>query len=186
MQSLINPISNFIGLLLLSKESTDETFNFIFDLILKNYDKQKSYYNQFLTSSNGFLLNLCQILLKILFEKLDEEKVNINNYPYGSYNSQNINIFHFIKNIDPEFGAIILPNLNLEKFERINYSIANDVIKGSSQKINSKEYNKITKLFFSIHFILSYTLKNIENDYTNILKQLGQMFSTGNYHDPRT
>jgi len=186
MQNLINPVSDFLGLLLQSNESSNETFNFIFDLISKNYEKQKSYYNQFITSTNGFLLNLCQCLLKVLFEKLDDEKMNINKNPYGSLCSKNINIFHFIKNIDPEFGAIVLPNLNLEKFERINYSIANDIIKGSSEKINSKEYNKITKIFFSIHFLLSYILKNLENDYTNILKQLSQMFSTGNYHDPKT
>ena len=128
-----------MGLLLESKESTDETFNFIFDLINKNFDKQKSYYNQYITSSNGFLLNFCQCLLKVLFEKLDDES-NTNKNSYGFSASQNINIFHFIEKIDPEFGAINLPNLNLEKFERVNFSIANDIIKGSSEKINSKNY----------------------------------------------
>lgn len=185
MQNLINPISDILGLLLQSKESTEETFNYIFDLINKNYDKQKSYYNQFITSSNGFLLNFCQSLLKILFEKYDDERNKTNKNNYGFNSNQNINIFHYIENIDPQFGAVNIPNLNLEKFERINFSIANDIIKESSEKISTKNYNKITKIFFSIHFLLSYILKNIENDYTNILKQLNQMFSTGNYHDPK-
>ena len=181
----MTPVSNFLGLLLQSKESTEETFNFIFNLISKNYDKQKSYYNQYTTSSNGFLLNLCQCLLKVLFEKFNDENIKTNENPYGS-NTQNINIFHYISQIDPEFGAVISPNLNLEKFERINSSIANDIIKGSSEKINSKKYNQITKLFFSIHFLLSYILKNLENDYTSVLKQLSEMFNAGNYHDPKT
>ena len=176
-------VVNLLDLLLKDKEATEETFNFIYDIINKNYDRQKSYYNQFTTSTNGFLINFCQGLLKVLFEKLiPKEKEEPH---YGA--SQPINVFYLVNEIDIFFGAISKPEINLQRFERINSSLAIDFLKNQSEKINAKEdYNKITKIFFSIHVLLSYFLKNLETEYTNVLNQLSKMFGMMAYNDPKT
>jgi len=182
MNNFINLLCNLLDLLLKDKDSSIETFNFIFDIINKNYDRQKSYYNQFSTSTNGYLLNFSQGLLKILFEKFAPKEDQDN-----SYNNQRINIFYLVKEIDINFGAVSKPEINLQRFERINYALANDYLKDQAEKINKKEnYNNITKLFFSIHVILSYFLKNLETEYTNVLNQLSKMFGMMQYNDPKT
>ena len=178
MTNYTNLLVNFMDLLLKSNSSQEETFNFIFDLINKNYEKQKLYHNQYITSSNGFLLNFSQGLLKILIEKssdLDYQEFS------SSYNS-----FLIINEIDALFSSINTPLLNLERFERINHTLASDFLKNEKEKINSKNFNKITKLFFSIHVLISYIIKNLETEYTNVLSQLGKMFQMQLYNDPKT
>lgn len=183
MNNYINIACGLLDILLRDNESSEEAFNFIFDLVNKNFERQKSFYNQYTTSTNGFLLNFCQALIKILFEKfsLNKQEENINfSTPY------NVNIFYYVKEIDIFFGALSQQNLNLQKFERINSSEANEFLKDQSNKINEKNFNKITKLFFSIHALLSYFLKNLETEYTNVLQQLSKLFGMGLYNDPKS
>lgn len=181
MNNFIALVCNLVELLIKDNEASVETFNFIFDVINKNFDRQKTYFNQFTTSTNGFLINFSQGLLKILFEKLAPKEDD--EYHYGA---AKINIFHLIKEIDINFGAVSKQEINLQRFERINYSLANDYLKNQTAKINAKEdYNKITKMFFSIHVILSYFLKNLETEYTNVLNQLSKIFGMQMYNDPK-
>ncbi len=183
MNNLVALVTNLVELLIKDKDSSNETFNFIYDIINKNYERQKSYYNQFTTSTNGFLLNLSQGLLKILFEKFTPKEDKNEGY----YSNQKIDIFYLVSEIDINFGAISNQAINLQRFERINHALANDYLKEQTQKINSKEnYNKITKLFFSTHAILSYFLKNLETEYTNVLNQLSKMFGMMLYNDAKT
>ena len=188
MNNFLTSVCNLLDLLLTSdnnnSEASSETFNFIFDIINKNYDRQKTYFNQYSTSTNGFLLNFSQGLLKILFEKISP-KVDYDkecSFP----GQQRLNVFYLVNEIDISFGAISKPEINLQRFERINYSLANDYLKGQAEKINAKEdFNSITKVFFSIHVILSYFLKNLETEYTNVLNQLSKMFGMQMYNDPK-
>jgi len=188
MNNFLTSVCNLLDLLLTSdnnnSEASSETFNFIFDIINKNYDRQKTYFNQYSTSTNGFLLNFSQGLLKILFEKISP-KVDYDkecSFP----GQQRLNVFYLVNEIDISFGAISKPEFNLQRFERINYSLANDYLKGQAEKINAKEdFNSITKVFFSIHVILSYFLKNLETEYTNVLNQLSKMFGMQMYNDPK-
>jgi len=181
MNNFITIVCNLLDLLIKDNESSSEAFNFIFDIINKNYDRQKTYFNQYTTSTNGFLINFSQGLLKILFEKLAPKEQE-----EFSYNGQKLNIFYLVKEIDISFGAISKQEINLQRFERINHSLANDYLKNQTEKINAKEdYNKITKIFFSIHVLLSYFLKNLETEYTNVLNQLAKIFGMQMYNDPK-
>lgn len=184
MNNFITSVCNLLDLLLKDNEASTETFNFMYDLINKNFDRQKTYFNQYSTSSNGFLLNFSQGLLKIFFEKFAQKEDFENEY---SLSVNKPNVFYLIKEIEISFGALSKQEINLQRFERINYSLANDYLKAQTEKINAKEdFNKITKIFFSTHVLLSYFLKNLETEYTNVLNQLSKMFGMQMYNDPKS
>ena len=110
-------------------------------------------------------------LLKIFF---DEDRSNY---------SDDL-IFQIINKIDISY-SISNNTINFDKFDRINAEKVKDLIGIEKEKQNLISQNKITKLFFIIHLILSYFIKTLDDEYAKIANQLNEMFRANLINDPR-
>jgi hypothetical protein len=165
LNTYIEDISN-LSVLLSDNNRFDE---YLYDLIHANTDRTKMYANPYTTSSIGFLMNHAFGLLKLFFDKA--------NY------SEDM-IFEIIDNIDVLF-TLTNNSINYDKFDRVNSDKIKEMILTEMEKQNSKSFNKTTKLFFIIHCILTYFLKNLDDEYTKLANQLNDMFKMNMSNDPR-
>ena len=127
------------------------------------------YVNPYNVSTLGFLNNIIFILLKFLDDK---------NTFFGT------NLMKEIADID-YFYSITTNTVNFSKFERINSDDVKDIFEKEYEVYNKQSYSLNTKLYFIIHCLLNYVLKNLEEEYRKILNQVQTYVSSGLFNDPK-
>jgi hypothetical protein len=165
LNSYIEEVTNLS--LILSENN--KFYEYLFDLIHANADRTKMYANPYTTSSIGFLMNHSYSMLKFFFEK--------SNYTDDM-------IFEVIDNVDLLF-TLSNNAINFDKYDRINSDKIKDILVVEREKQNLKNFNSTTKNFFTIHCILAYYLKNLDDEYTKISNQLNDMFRANMSNDPK-
>ena len=138
-------------------------------MINLNLERNKMYVNPYNVSTLGFLNNIIFILLKFLDDK---------NTFFGT------NLMKEIADID-YFYSITTNTVNFSKFERINSDDVKDIFEKEYEVYNKQSYSLNTKLYFIIHCLLNYVLKNLEEEYRKILNQVQTYVSSGLFNDPK-
>jgi hypothetical protein len=175
LNNMIQEIYNLIFLLVQYEASREHTLQFFYDLVNSNLERTKMYANPYTTSTIGFLFNSMIILLKLFFEN---ENLGVSNE----------SIFEYIKEIDILYSLSTL-NVNFNKFDRVNPTIAREIqtleeVK-QNNKISENKFNLCTKLFFLIHNIMSYFIKNLDDEYVKLSQQIGEMYKMNMMNDPK-
>lgn len=159
-------------MLFLSEDTKALTCKWIHTVISSNFERTKLYFNPKLTSTSGFLFNIAVVLIRILF---DIHKVN---------KTKN-NFFKMIEQIEPLFCITTKP-IDFGKLDKVNPEIIKDFIANFEiSLLNENEFNDTTILYFMIHIIISYFLKNLGDEYSNIMNRIGLMYKNKQDHDPK-
>jgi hypothetical protein len=173
LNNLTNEIYNLIFLLIQHTPSREPTLQYFYDLVNSNLEKTKMYSNPYTTSSIGFLFNSLIIILKLFLEIED---------------SKNQSLFEMINKIDIMY-CLSTTNINFSKFDKINPSISRDIQSSEEEKQNNKisenKFNLHTKLFFLAHNIMSYFIKNLDDEYVKISQQVGDLYKMNMMNDPK-
>lgn len=169
LNNIMNDVTNLVYLLLDYPDSRNETLSYFYDLINLNLERTKMYSNQYNTSSIGFLMTNTVSLLKLFYEHIAYDKASV---------------FEIVKSIDL-FYCVSNNTINFNKFDRINIERCRDLVSVEAEKMNNKEFNLTTKLFFIIHNIISYYAKNLDDEYTKLATQLSNMFRSNMIQDPK-
>jgi len=166
LNSLLNEITTLFYLLITDAKSKSFLLNYLCDVGNLNLERKKMYSNPYLVSTIGFLLNTSIVLLKILFD----------------HEHKNSSVFEIVAEIDILYTSTA-SEIQFNKHDRINDDASKDSI--NSDKLSSENFNMTTKLFFIIHNILSYFIKNLDDEYTKLAQQLSNMFKMNAINDPR-
>ena len=166
LNSMLNEVTSLFVLLLENTKSRNHMMQYLFDIVNLNLERKKMYSNPYLVSSIGFLLNTVIVLLKIFFE----------------FENKNHTIFEIVADIDILY-ATTSNELPFAKNDRINEDDAKTIL--NSSNFASESFNQTTKLFFTIHNMLSYFIKNLDEEYTKLAQQLSNMFKMNLVNDPR-
>jgi hypothetical protein len=156
-----------------SERSRSETLKYLFDAVKLNIERNKTFFNNFAVSSLGFLLCISHIALNLLFTNEHGKKVD--------------NINDIIREIDFDF-CLNNSIIDFSKFEKISILSVEEAnsIKEKYKKTYEISYcNSKTYLYFTIHIILHYYLRNLDEEYVKILQHVHLFINTARINDPR-
>ena len=144
----------------------------IYKLIRINLDKIKIYKEENKLSSNGFLLNILMILMKIFFRDL--EKGEQNEKTYSEY------IFKVVGSIDTLF-SLTNDKIDFSKIERTNPNVVQLILQDDNYKNDFPEkFSIYSELFFIIQMIVTYTIKSFTNQITQLNKMTEELLKKNN------
>jgi hypothetical protein len=166
MNGLMEEVATFVGILLESQHSKNETLHFFYEMVNVNIERLKMYANPFNTSTLGLLLNSALILLKIFFK------------------NNGTNLFSIVSNIDISF-CMSNNKINFNKFDRVNQERVRDILSAMEETCNCTEYSETSKLFFIIHSLLAYTLKTLDDEYSKLSNQFGDLVRNNAFNDSK-
>lgn len=145
------------------------TLNWVCSVINLNLERNKMYVNPYVVSSIGFLNNITYILMKYLDEK--------NNFFGNNLLKETADINHFF--------SITTNRINFSKFERINSDDVRELVEKEFESYNHDSYSLNTIIYFMLHCLLNYTMKNFEEEYKKLLQQIQTYVSSGLISDPK-
>jgi hypothetical protein len=99
-------------------------------------------------------------------------------------NVSDINIFEIINNIDISF-VLSSNKINFNKFERVSQEKVKDIITEQEEKCNNADYKFYTKMFFLINSLLAFCIGRLDEEYSKIGNQFGDMVRANAHGDPR-
>jgi ubiquitin conjugation factor E4 B len=147
--------------------------DWVYKLIVLNFDRTKMYQMLQNCSTLGYLLNVLKVLLKIFFDQ--------QTYLSKAYSEF---IFKTVADIDPLF-TLSNNKLNFSKYERVNPDLVKQIIENEEDdEYNYKDYNLTTQLFFIINNIAHLTLKTFDDEITQISQKLEQLYNENKTNDP--
>ena len=153
--------------------SRSETLKYFLDAVRLNIDRSKTFINNFTVSSLGFLISISIVALNLLFTNEHGKKIE--------------NINDIIGDIDFNF-CLCNSHIDFSKFEKISIvSIEelNNVIANYSTSFENSKWNSKTYLYFCLHIILYYYLRNLDEEYVKILQHVHHFINSSRTNDPR-
>jgi len=138
-----------------------------------NIERNKTFFNNFTVSSLGFLLCISHIALNLLFTNENGKKIE--------------NINDLIREIDFDFclNNSIIDFSKFEKISILSVEEANSVIDKYKKILEISSCSSKTYLYFIIHIILHYYLRNLDEEYVKILQHVHLFINTARTNDPR-
>ena len=130
--------------------------NWFFLFINLNVERNKIYYNQNKCATIPFVFNVYFVLFSCY------SSITINNQLTA------------IASIDYLFPCSST-FINFEKQDRISQEYAKDIVELTADDQNNKDYNLLTKLFFTINCAANYLFKPLNEQYSRLMDQLYEL-----------
>ena len=159
----------FKAILNASEKAKNKLFNWIYTLINFNLERNKMMANPYIVSSNGFILNVLYMLLKYLDDK------------NGLFN---LHLLTEIPELSPNF-TLTTNKINFPKFDRINPENIKEYVESETENANGTSFSANTVIYYSIHILLNYVLKNIDEQYKKIAQEINIYIAARNFMDPK-
>ena len=171
LNDYLNKVTEFF-ICVYNTDSEHTIMKWIYKLISVNIDKLKLYKQETKLSSNGYLLNVLLILMKIFFRNL--EKGEQDEKAYSEY------IFKVVSDIDPLF-SLTNNKIDFSRIERANPNVVHLIIQDEGYKNDIPEkFSIYSELFFIIHMITTYSIKSFTNQITQLNKKTEEELKKNN------
>ena len=176
LNSLIDDISKLFQFLIEDNEKL--TFEFLYNIVNLNVEWIKMQPNILISSTNGFLMNLFLVLIKLFFNECVKE--------IKDFNFKNSNfIIDIVKLIDYKF----IYNddcIHFSKFDLIDSDKSKEFREEKKNESKEINYSKITKMFFLIHCVYNYFIQHLNKAYLNTIQRLETSYKSFGLNNEQT
>ena len=171
LNDYLSKVTDFL-VIIYNTDQEHTIMKWMYLLISFNLEKLKTYKDEKRLSSNGYLLNILMILMKIFFRDL--EKREQSEKAYSEY------IFKVVGEIDTLF-SLTKDKIDFFQIGRTNPNIVESILQDDNYKNDIPEkFSFYSELFFIIQMICAYTIKSFTNQITQLNKMTEELLKKNN------